>query len=109
MHGDKITSQKLTEMSEKHKHMEQFLKDMSQKQEINEFSEESQQFFVDMNDTEIFKLYENSANINVFIAMPFPKSGSFIAVAGEILKYSRSFYNIPEDQLRFYFNLWICH
>ena len=33
---------KLLEMFEKHQHEEQFLKDMSQKQEINRFSEESQ-------------------------------------------------------------------
>ena len=34
---------KLIEMFEKHQHKEQFHKDMSQKQEINKFSEESQQ------------------------------------------------------------------
>ena len=34
---------KLIEMFERHEHKEQFLKDMSQKLEINKFSEESQQ------------------------------------------------------------------
>ena len=47
---------KLSEMFEKHRHEEQFLIDISQKQEINRFSEESQQLLVDMNHTEIFKL-----------------------------------------------------
>ena len=79
MHGDKITSQKLTEMSEKHKHMEQFLKDMSQKQEINEFSEESQQFLVDMNDTEIFKLYENSAKHQCLHCNAFSEIGIILS------------------------------
>ena len=69
---------KLIEMFEKHQHNEQFLKDMSKKQEINRFSEESQQLLVDMNHTEIFELF------NVLIAIPSGKSGSFIAIAGEI-------------------------
>ena len=44
---------KLIEMFEKkHRHKKQFLKDTSQKQEINRFSEESQQFLVDMNSTD---------------------------------------------------------
>ena len=43
---------KLIEMFEKHQHEEQFLKDMSQMQEINRFSEESQKLLDDMNQTE---------------------------------------------------------
>ena len=50
-------------MFEKHQHKDQFLKDMSQKQEINRSSEESQKLLVDMNHTEIFKLCENSAKL----------------------------------------------
>ena len=49
-------------MFEKHRLKKQFHKDMSQKQKINRFSEESQQFLEDMNQTEIFELFENSAN-----------------------------------------------
>ena len=75
---------KLIEIFEKHQHKEQFLKDMSQKQEINRFSEESQKLLVDMNSTEIFELVENSAKNNVLIAILLRKSGLFIAVAGEI-------------------------
>ena len=48
-------------MFEKHRHKEQVLKDMSQKQEINRFSDESQKILDDMNHTEIFELCENSA------------------------------------------------
>ena len=47
---------------------------MSQKQEINRLSEESQKLLDDMNQTENFQ----------FCEMHFRKSGSFIAVAGEI-------------------------
>ena len=77
---------KLIEMFEKHQHKEQFLKDMSQKQVINRFSEESQRLLEDMNQTEIFQLCENSAKhqFNVLIAILLRKSGSIMAVAGEI-------------------------
>ena len=51
----------LIEMPEKHQRKEQFLEVMSQKQEINKFSEESQQLLADMNQTEIFEHCENSA------------------------------------------------
>ena len=76
---------KLIEMFEKHRHKEQFPKDMSQKQEINRFSEESQQLLVDMNHTEVFELSENSAKLQCPDCNAFSrKSGSFIAVSGEI-------------------------
>ena len=52
---------KLIEMFAKHRHKEQFHTDMSQKQEINRFSEESQKLLDGMNHTEIFELCENSA------------------------------------------------
>ena len=54
---------KLIDMVEKHRHKEQFLQDMSQKQEINRLSEESQKLLEDMNQTEIFELCENSAKL----------------------------------------------
>ena len=66
---------KLFEMFETHQHKEQFIKDMNQKQEINKFSEESQQLLV-----EIFELCENSAKHQCLIAKPSPK----------YLKYKRS-------------------
>ena len=45
---EQINVATLFETFEKHQHKEQFLKDMSQKQEINRFREESQQLLVDM-------------------------------------------------------------
>ena len=56
---------KLIEIFEKHQHKEQLLEDMSQKQEINRISEESQKLLVDMNSTEIFELCENSVEIQM--------------------------------------------
>ena len=53
----------LIEMFDKHQHEEQFLEGMSPNQEINKFSEESQQLLVDMNHTEIFELCMNSAKL----------------------------------------------
>ena len=48
-------------MFETHQHKEHFLKDLSQTQKINKFSEESQELLADMNNTEIFEFCENSA------------------------------------------------
>ena len=90
MHGYKTTSQKLIEMFEKHRHKEQFLKDMSQKQEINRFSEESQQLLDDMNLTEIFELCENSAKRQCPDCNSFTEIGIIYCNCGRHLKYSRS-------------------
>ena len=78
-------------MFEKHRHTEQFLEDMSQKQEINKFSEESQQLLVDVNNTEIFELWENSAkhrclDCNAF----FSEIWIICCSCGRNLKCSRS-------------------
>ena len=63
---------------------------MSQKQEINRFSEESQQLLVDMNHIEIFELCENSAKLQC----PDCNSSTEIEIidcsCGKILKYDRS-------------------
>ena len=76
---------KLVEMFEKHRHKEQFHKDMSQKQEINSFSEESQLLLVDMNHTEIFQHCENSAKLQCPDCNAFSEFGIiYCAVAGEI-------------------------
>ena len=48
---------------------------MSQKQEINRFSEESQKLLVDMNHTEIFKLCKNSAKHQRFDSNAFSEIG----------------------------------
>ena len=81
---------KLIEMFEKHQHKEQFLKDMSQKQEINRFGEESQQLLVDMNHTEIFELCENSAKLQCPDCNSFTQFGIIYCSCGRNLKYDRS-------------------
>ena len=81
---------KLIEMFEKHQRKEQFLKDVSQKPEINKFSEESQQLLVDMNHTEIFELCENSAKHQCPDCNVFTEIGIFYCSCGRNLKYKRS-------------------
>ena len=85
---------KLIEMFETHQRKEQFIKDMNQKQEINKFSEESQQLLV-----EIFELCENSAKHQC------PDCNAFT----EIFEVQAESYAIPEDLLRLFFNPWLCH
>ena len=80
---------KLIDMFEKRHHNEQFLKDMSQKQEINKFSKESLQLLAHMNQREIFELCENSKH-------QCPDCNSFSEIwiihcsCRRNLKYSRS-------------------
>ena len=81
---------KLVGMFEKHQHKEQFLKDMSRKQEINKFIEESQQLLADMNQTEIFELCENSAKHQCLDCNAFSEIGIICCSCGRNLKYSRS-------------------
>ena len=77
-------------MFEKHQHEEQFLKDTSQKQEINRFSEESQQLFDDMNQTEIFELCDNSAKLQCPDCNDFTEIGIIHCSCGRNLKKKRS-------------------
>ena len=77
------------EMFEKHQHEEQFLKDMSPKQEINSFSEESQKLLEDMNQTEISELCENSAKLQCLDCNSFTEIGIINCSCGRNLKYKR--------------------
>ena len=63
---------------------------MSQKQEINRFSEESQQLLVDMSHTEIFKLCENSAKLQCSDCNSFTEIWIIYCSCGKFLKYKRS-------------------
>ena len=85
-----INVTKLVEMFEEHQHKEQFLEDMCQKQEINRFSEESQKLLDDMNQTEIFELFENSAEHECPDCNAYSEIGISYCGCGRNLKYSRS-------------------
>ena len=85
---DNVT--KLIEMFEKHQHKKQFFKDLSQTQEINRFSEESQKLLVDMNHTEISELCDNSAKHQCPDCNTFWEIGIIWCSCGRNLKYSRS-------------------
>ena len=84
------TSQNLSRCSRNIKHKEQCLKALSQKPEINRFSEESQQLLVDMNHTEIFELCENSAKLPCPDCNSFTEFGINYCSCGRNLKYKRS-------------------
>ena len=90
VYGDRTTSQNLSRCSKKHRHKKQFFQDMSQKHEINRFSEESQQLLVDMNSTEIFKLFENSAKKKCLDCNSCTEIGIIHCSCGRNLKYKRS-------------------
>ena len=74
----------------KHQYKDQFLKDMSQKQEINRFSEESQKLLEDLNQTEIFEFCENSAKLQCPDCNSFTEIGIIYCSCGRNLKYKRS-------------------
>ena len=63
---------------------------MSQKQEINKFSEESQQLLVDMDHTEIFELTENSAKHQCLDCNAFSEIGIIYCSCGRNLKYKQT-------------------
>ena len=100
---------KLIEMCKKHQRKERFLKDMSQKQEINKFSEESQQLLVDMNHTEIFEVCENSAKHQCPDCNAFSEIGITSLQLRVKFEVFAEFHNTPEEKLRLYFNPWLCH
>ena len=83
------TVAKLIEKFESHQHKEQFLRDTSQTQKINRFSEASQKMLQDMDLTEIFEV-RILPHFNAPIATLPRKTTRFIAVVDEILKTSRS-------------------
>ena len=63
---------------------------MSQEQEINRFSEESQKLLEDTNQTEIFELCENSAKLHCLDCNAFSEIGIIYCSCGRNLKYKRS-------------------
>ena len=69
------TVAKLIEKFESHQHKEHFLKDMSQTQKINRFSEVSQKLLQDMDQTEIFELCGNSTKLQCFDCNSFTEIG----------------------------------
>ena len=69
---------------------------MSQKQEINRFSEESQQLLVDMNHTEIFELCENSAKLECPDCNVFFRNRDNLLQLREKCEVQAESYNNPE-------------
>ena len=93
------TVAKLIEKFESHQHKEQILRDMSQTQKINRFSEASQKMLQDMDQTEIFELCENSTKLQCSDCNFFKEIRIIYCSCGQNLKTSR----------RFQFELWLHH
>ena len=77
----------LIEKFEKHQHKESLLQDLSQTQNINKFSKESQDLMADMNNTEIFEFLPNS---NVPDLNAYWEIGIIYCSCGRNMKFSRS-------------------
>ena len=78
------TVAKMIEMFESHQHKEQFLQDMSQTQKIKRFSKASQKIDTGSGPDGHLGTLRILRNFNVLIGILLQKSGSLIAVAGEI-------------------------
>ena len=81
---------KLIEMFEQHQHKEQFLKDMSQKQEINKFSKESKKYSTTRTKQISSNLCENSAKLQCLDCNAFSEIGIIYCSCGRNLKCKRN-------------------
>ena len=88
---------KLIEKFEKHKHKESFLQDLSQTQKINKFSKESQDLIADLNNTEIFKLRENSYKQQCPECNAYWEMGIICCSCGRNMKSSRSLTELDQN------------
>ena len=92
---------KLIEKFESHQYKEQFLKDMSQAEKINRFSEASQKLLNDMNQTEIFELCENSTKLECPDCNSFTEIRIIYCSCGRNLRHKRSPTTFQKDSYDF--------
>ena len=78
-----------------------FLQDMSQTQKINRFNEASQKLLKDMDQTETFKLCENTKKLQCFDCDFFIEVEIIYCSCGRNLRYSRSPTLCQKDNLDF--------
>ena len=81
---------RLIEKFENHKHKESFIQDLSQAQKTNKFSKESQDLIADLNNTEIFKLCENSSKQQCLDCNAYWEIGIIYCSCGRNMKSTRS-------------------
>ena len=62
-----------------------------------------------MNHTEVFELCENSPKHQCLGCNAFLRNRDHLLLLREKFEVFAECYNIPEDQLRFYFNSFLCH
>ena len=81
---------RLIEKFENHKHKESFIQDLSQTQNINQFSKEWQDLIADLNNTEIFELCENSSKPQCLDCNLYWAIGIIYCNCGRSMKLTRS-------------------
>ena len=91
--------ERLIEKSENHQNKNSLIQDLRQTEKINKFTQESQDFIADMNNTEIFELCENFLpNSNVLTAMPTGKSDNLLQLWQKYDVYAKFNGLRPEQQ-----------
>ena len=80
---------KLIEKFENHQHKESFFQDLSQTQKINKFSKESKDLLAGMNNTDIFKLCENSSKQQCLECNTYWEIGIIYCSRGRNMKSSQ--------------------
>ena len=90
----------LIEKFENHKHKESFLQDLSQTQEINKFSKESQDLLADMNNTEIFELGEDSSEQQCPDCNSYLEMGTIFCSCGKKYEILAEYTRVRAEQLR---------
>ena len=99
---------KLIEKFEKHQRKESYLKDLSQTQEMNEFSKESQELIADMNNTPRSSNFAKIlSNNNVLNAILFGDIGLIYCSCGRKYEIFAEFNYFPAEQLRRQLNPWL--
>ena len=97
-------------MFEKHQHLEQFLRDLSQRSRRSTCSARSQNFFTTTWTKQIFEFYEKSEKKKKmsWLQCHFRNRDHLMQLLEKFAVFAES-HNTPEDQLWFYFNPWLCH
>ena len=87
---DENRKDKVKQLIEKFENQESFLQDFKQTKEINKFSEKSQELIADMNNTEIFELFETSSKQQFPDCNSYWEAGIVHCICGRCSRVSQS-------------------
>ena len=100
---------KLIEKFKSHQHKASFIQNLTQTEEINKFSEESQDLIADMNNTEIFELCENFSKKQCSDCNTLWEIGIDHCSCGRNLKSFAETKRVRKEQLRRLVSPWLCY